>query len=297
MEYYGWIYCITNLINNKKYVGQTMSKYGYKIRWREHKKCLRNNNHKNNHLQNAWNKYGEKSFEFILLHEFICNTEKELKDMLDKIEIYYINKWDLLNRDMGYNIASGGSNGNPFASKTEDEMRKYGELRSKIAKNWWNNISDDKREQWIKKTSASRKGKNMGKDNQQSKMVAMINKRTNEIIKIFDSVADANEEICQDRSNRKIHMCATGNNKTAWGYKWRYLDEYGNVIFHENDEPILNKKIAMVDKNTNNIIKKFDNVIEANEYFNKNKENTNIYSCLRGKTKTAYGYIWKYIYE
>ena len=53
----------------------------------------------------------------------------------------------------------------------------------------------------------------------------------------------------------------------------------------------------MVDKNTNNIIKKFDNVIEANEYFNKNKENTNIYSCLRGKTKTAYGYIWKYIYE
>lgn len=297
MEYYGWIYCITNLINNKKYIGQTADKKGYKERWRKHRSCLRRGNHKNSHLQNAWNKYGEENFEFILLHEYKYKSKEDVRNKLNDMEKYYIDKWNLFDRDLGYNIASAGSNGNNFAGKSEEEMKEYGKLRSEIAKKWWNNASEEEKE--IRKINmiASRKGKNMSKDNPNSKRVAMINKKTNEVIKIFDSVADASEEICNDRNSRNIHICAIGQNKTAWGYKWRYLDEYGKIIFQENDDLILDKKIAMIDKESNEIIKEFDNIFEANEYFGKDKHSSNICSCLRGKTKTAYGYIWKYIYK
>lgn len=53
------------------------------------------------------------------------------------------------------------------------------------------------------------------------------------------------------------------------------------------------KKIYMIDKNTNKIIKKFDAIIEATHYIGKTKS-CHIVSCCKGKIKTAYGYKWKY---
>ena len=60
------IYCIENLINNKKYIGQSVD---IEQRWCRHKYNLNNDNHQNIHLQSAWNKYGDKSFTFYVLQE------------------------------------------------------------------------------------------------------------------------------------------------------------------------------------------------------------------------------------
>jgi group I intron endonuclease len=49
------IYQITNIVNNKFYIGSAVS---VKNRWQRHIKALRNNEHYNSRLQNAWNKYG-----------------------------------------------------------------------------------------------------------------------------------------------------------------------------------------------------------------------------------------------
>ena len=48
------IYKITNKINNKKYIGQSIH---VKERIAEHKNQLKNNTHHNQYLQNAYNKY------------------------------------------------------------------------------------------------------------------------------------------------------------------------------------------------------------------------------------------------
>lgn len=69
------IYVIKNNVNNKMYIGSSTN---IKQRFTCHKSALRNNNHRNKHLQNAWNKYGEDNFEFIII-EYHSYPEKILK--------------------------------------------------------------------------------------------------------------------------------------------------------------------------------------------------------------------------
>ena len=85
----GIIYQITNLKNNKFYIGSTNN---YKIRKRKHLWDLRNNKHVNNHLQNSYNKYGEEFFEFKILIECedIKEKEQEFLDNLDFTKAYNI---------------------------------------------------------------------------------------------------------------------------------------------------------------------------------------------------------------
>lgn len=60
------IYKIVNLVNDKFYVGSTIHK---KVRFRQHRKLLRNNKHHCKPLQAAWNKYGEDKFDFRVIEE------------------------------------------------------------------------------------------------------------------------------------------------------------------------------------------------------------------------------------
>ena len=83
---------IKNNINNKSYIGQSIN---IENRWTHHKSELNNNRHINDYLQNAWNKYGEDNFSFIVIEE--CK-ESELNEK----EIYYINKYNSMNN--GYNL-------------------------------------------------------------------------------------------------------------------------------------------------------------------------------------------------
>lgn len=94
------IYQILNSINGKFYIGHSQD---YDIRWWEHKRKLKANQHDNIHLQRAWNKYGENAFEFILI-ELVEETQ-----MLER-EQYWIDKLGACDIELGYNI-------NPDASR------------------------------------------------------------------------------------------------------------------------------------------------------------------------------------
>ena len=88
------IYKIVNKINNKVYIGSTVN---MKKRWREHRGCLKKNIHYNSHLQLSWNKYGEESFDFLVI------SECEIIDLLT-LELENINKFNAFNKEFGYNI-------------------------------------------------------------------------------------------------------------------------------------------------------------------------------------------------
>lgn len=103
MKYKGYIYCIRNKINNKKYIGKTSQKGGYKERWSRHKSYLKYNKHNSKNLQKDYNKYGLEIFEFIILDEFTFYDEELLERVLIDMERFYINLWNTENDIKGYN--------------------------------------------------------------------------------------------------------------------------------------------------------------------------------------------------
>ncbi len=89
------IYCIKNLVNNKVYVGRAVD---FKGRFYKHKWGLNKNISDSQYLQNAWNKYGEGNFEFILL-EYV----KDLKDLRNR-EQEWTDLLESADPKFGYNI-------------------------------------------------------------------------------------------------------------------------------------------------------------------------------------------------
>lgn len=64
LRYACGIYCLFNTYNGKRYIGSSQDIYN---RMHEHLHLLKRNKGHNQHLQNAWNKYGEDAFEFYVL--------------------------------------------------------------------------------------------------------------------------------------------------------------------------------------------------------------------------------------
>jgi group I intron endonuclease len=68
------IYKIVNKIDGKYYVGSSTNICNGKTsRWNMHISYLKSKIHHNDYLQNAWNKYGESNFDFIVVEK--CNIE------------------------------------------------------------------------------------------------------------------------------------------------------------------------------------------------------------------------------
>lgn len=93
------IYRIVNLKNNKVYIGSSIN---IEKRFREHLSLLRKNIHFNNHLQNAFNKYGENNFKF----EKLIEVPEEM--LLLKEEEYIKKNLAIKN---GYNILNKPTSG------------------------------------------------------------------------------------------------------------------------------------------------------------------------------------------
>lgn len=103
------IYTIHSAVNGRSYVGSAVY---INQRWAGHRLHLRRGSHPNPHLQNAWNKYGEVAFEFIVLEE--CPVE-----LLIEREQHYIDQCDNC-----YNIAkvAGSRLGTTASPETKARM-------------------------------------------------------------------------------------------------------------------------------------------------------------------------------
>ena len=93
------IYKITNLINNKVYIGLTT--VSLEKRWTVHKTTAKNLKN-TRHLYKSMRKYGIENFSIVQI-----DTATTIKELGEK-ERYYIKLYDSRNPEKGYNLTAGG---------------------------------------------------------------------------------------------------------------------------------------------------------------------------------------------
>lgn len=113
------IYCIKNIINGKMYIGQS---HDINWRWTTHKRELKQGRHHNSYLQNAWDKYGDTAFVFMILEECQINQLDELETEW----ITFLRTNVSCKNSNGYNLDLGGKGirGYKHTKKEIDKMRR-----------------------------------------------------------------------------------------------------------------------------------------------------------------------------
>lgn len=242
----GYIYKISNKINDKIYIGQT--KYSIEKRWKEH---LYNVDKRDQTLYLAMRKYQKDNF-------YIEQLEEVELHLLDEREIFWIQELKTVSPN-GYNITSGGSFGhcNPMyipeiAKKVSLKFMgnlnpaKRPEVREKIrVKALGRIVSKESREKMSKNNAkywahhpACEQMKNSfteyhkldhtGSNNPSAVPVARLDKKTEEILQEYvtikaaiDWILDNTDRVIAQASN--ISQCVTGKQKTAFGFKWKRI--------------------------------------------------------------------------
>lgn len=140
------VYKIENIVNGKVYIGQSRN---LKERYKSHLSSLRYKRHGNNHLQSAFNKYGENSFIYLVMEE--CEFDK-----IDEREIFWMGQYDA---NKMYNKKSGGSNGFTFSPSSIELMSRVrkGMVQSKeTISRRVSKIRGQKRSEEFKKSQSER---------------------------------------------------------------------------------------------------------------------------------------------
>lgn len=158
------------------------------------------------------------------------------------------------------------------------ESKEYKDKLSNIVKDVWK--------------SESYRESHSGINNVNAQRVKQFDLNDN-FIKEYDTITQAALETGSNIS--KISAVCKGNRKTTNGYKWKYSEDK-NISFSNrkktNLKPSNAKSIIQYDVN-NNFVSEYESI---NDAIVKNgfKCSTNIIKNLKGETKTAYGYVWKY---
>lgn len=194
------IYMIKNLINGRIYIGQSRH---ISERIKTHKKDLRNGYHHNEHLQNAYNKYGLDNFSFELVES--CSIED-----LDERERFWIEYYGSF--ESGYNLTSGGES-NKIIS---EESRKK---NSEAVKALWQD--PEIKEKWMasRNYKSGEENPNFGREHTKEACAKMSASRVGK---------KASEE-----TKQKMSAAHSGENNFCYGKKGKDHPSYGHRLSDE----------------------------------------------------------------
>lgn len=238
----GYIYKITNDINNKVYIGLTT--YDNPImRWKKHIYNYKiEGTLSNRPLYNAMNKYGIEHFYFNII-EYVDSFED-----LCKREIYWINKLRTyvgFSDCNGYNATLGGETGNKIIFDKDKIKEIICLVNSGYSKNQISKIigcHSDVITNELNKLNLITKKPGI--------RVCQLDIKTYKLIKIFNSGHEAAKMVFNDESkNTHILEACKKKRKSAYGYLWLFYDEYSSMSQNQlNDycKKLLKRKCKML---------------------------------------------------
>lgn len=272
----GYIYKITNKVNGKVYIGQTVKPI--EKRWQEHQrgKDYYGRSEYNTHLKKAFRKYGLNNF-------IVEQVEKCPDSKLSERECYWIKYYDSFNN--GYNSTLGGEQG--YTCDTEEILKLWnkGYNCREIAKRL--NMSVDGRaiSNRLKANGISQEEiykRGYKKSSQSSARPVLQYDLEGNFIAKYKSMMDAARAVKCDRSG--ISKVCAGVQHTAGGYKWMYEGDNKKFAPH-NMRSVLQYDLK------GNLVQRYKSITEAAK--ETNNLAVNIQQACR-KNIISHGYKWKY---
>lgn len=250
MSYSGIIYKYTSP-SNKIYIGQSINPSSRRQDFNN-----LNTSYGGIKIDNARKKYGPKSFKYEILSSISAETESDLAEQLDLLEIYYIDKYDSVNQ--GYNSSYGGKFG--AYKKTQEQI--------------------EKSRNSLKKYYETHEIHNKKKVLQYSSL--------GEFIKEWSSATEAEQYYGLSRSCISNACKSKGTSK---GYYWRYknsdnIEQSIEVKVDKRSLPVIQYTLS------GEFIQEWKSSKMASEVLGIYV--SNIQACCNGKTKTSNGFIWRY---
>ena len=237
------VYVHINKINGKIYIGQTKQTL---------EKRYKNGYENCRYFWNALQKYGWDNFEHIILLDNLSG------DMANIIEEALIKKYNSTNKNIGYNLYSGGLNHTPSdeCRKRMSEARR-GEKHWNYGRHWGDDFKKKLSEihkgrevpiEWREKMSKSKKGKKFSEEHKKS-----------------------------------ISESKMGDKNPMYG---KHLSDKAKQLRHERRKHILQYNLDGV------FIKEWDSAEDIS--VNYNVDLSNIVRCCIGELKSCCGFIWEY---
>jgi group I intron endonuclease len=280
----GYIYKITNLVNNKIYIGQTCRTI--EQRWKEHlkRRLYENGNGYNYHLYKSMRKYGTENF--IIEEIEYCND-----DILNEREMFWIQEYESFNPDIGYNATMGGSGSRIYNYNEVYERYDNGESLVEISLNM--NISRSYLEQIIKlhENYSHEEVWNRAKlysSKTRGTPVCQYDLDGN-FINTFNSAKEA-ERLVPKTSKSNIRKSCINKSGLSGGFQWRFLNDDPPGIY--SGRGVYDPKPVYQYNLDGELIRSFDSINKASKITN--VDYRSIIACCNKKYKTAGGYIWSY---
>lgn len=250
------IYKITNKINNKVYIGQDKNNNPYYLG-------------SGNLIKRAIKKYGKENF----IKEILC--ECDTLDDLNNKEKFFIEKYRSTDKEIGYNISVGGTDGTMLnrrhTNETKEKMR-TSSLGKKKSKEHCKNIGLSKKGRFVSDEERKRRSENCPLKG--VKKGPLSNEIKEKISKSKKGKNPSNET---KEKMSKSHM----------GIKNPF---YGK---NHSEEYLLRKRKPILQLDINdNFIKEWASITEASNHLN--IKISGISFVLTGKYKSSGGFKFKY---
>lgn len=267
------VYRITNTINGKIYIGQTTLTTDR--RWKMHlRDCTKE---RNNKFYNAIKKYGSENFAIDIVEENITS-----KEMLNEREKYWIAHYDCYKN--GYNSTPGGETSpmcDPIVAKKISETMKGRKFT-------------EEHKRHIREAMAGKSGTPHTEEHKKYMSELMMNRVVSE--QTCEKLRQINTGKKQSIATRKKRSEAMKGRKFTEEHKSKISESLKiNSYRVPGKEHARSKAIMQIDKTTGETVNVFESANMASKHFKK-KSAGDITNCANGvKTKSAYGYKWKWV--